>query len=72
MIRTVYTNGLEKMVESVASKIGLSLTLPAVAEIGGYFLIQQAAINRYGKFIPAEINDGLIEKTRVSAMSRPR
>lgn len=36
VIRTVYTNGLKKMVESVASKIGLSLTLPAVAEIGGY------------------------------------
>lgn len=36
------------------------------------FLIQQAAINRYGKFIPAEIDDGLIEKARVSAMSRPR
>ena len=36
VIRTVYTTGLKKMVESVASKIGLSLTLPAVAEIGGY------------------------------------
>jgi len=36
VIKTVYTNGLKKMVESVASKIGLSLTLPAVAEIGGY------------------------------------
>ena len=36
IIKTVYTNGLKHLVETVASKIGLDLTLPTIAEIGGY------------------------------------
>jgi tape measure domain-containing protein len=36
IIDTVYTNGLKSMVETVASKIGLSLTLPTVPRIAEY------------------------------------
>lgn len=36
IIKTVYTDGLKHLVEVVAGKIGLDLTLPAIAEIGGY------------------------------------
>ena len=36
IIKTVYTDGLKHLVETVAGKIGLDLTLPAIAEIGGY------------------------------------
>lgn len=36
IIDTVYTNGLKSMVETVASKIGLSLTLPTIPRIAEY------------------------------------
>ena len=36
IIDTVYTNGLKSLVETVASKIGLSLTLPTVPRIAEY------------------------------------
>ena len=36
IIKTVYTDGLKHLVETVAGKIGLDLTLPTIAEIGGY------------------------------------
>jgi tape measure domain-containing protein len=36
VIDTVYTNGLKYLVETVASKIGLSLTLPTVPRIAEY------------------------------------
>lgn len=36
IIDTVYTNGLKSLVETVASKIGLSLTLPTIPRIAEY------------------------------------
>lgn len=36
------------------------------------FLIEQAAINRYGAFEPANIDDSLADKARRTAMKRPR
>lgn len=36
------------------------------------FLIEQAALKKYGEFSPAEIDDSLVEKARASAAERPR
>lgn len=36
IIDTVYTNGLKNLAESVASKVGLKLTLPTIKGIAGY------------------------------------
>lgn len=41
---------------------------PAISD----FLIQQAALKKYGEFTPAQIDDTLVEKARASAISRPR
>lgn len=41
---------------------------PAIAD----YLIEQAAIRKYGDFTPAQIDDSLVEKARASAASRPR
>lgn len=36
IIRTVYTNGIKKLAESIASKLGITLNLPAVSTISEY------------------------------------
>ncbi len=36
LIQTVYTDGIKKLVEGMASKVGLSLTLPTMTPIPGY------------------------------------
>lgn len=41
---------------------------PAISD----FLIQQAALKKYGEFTPAQIDDTLVEKARAAAISRPR
>lgn len=41
---------------------------PAISD----FLIKQAALKKYGEFVPADIDDSLIEKARASAIARPR
>mgnify|MGYP000855588138 FL=1 len=36
IIRTVYTNGIKKLAESIASKLGITLNLPSVSTISEY------------------------------------
>ncbi|MFT4246269.1 MAG: glutamine amidotransferase [Micrococcaceae bacterium] len=36
------------------------------------FLIEKAAINKFGKFEPAKLDDSIVEKARKTAISRPR
>ncbi|WP_128683453.1 tape measure protein [Actinomyces qiguomingii] len=36
VIKTVYTNGIKKAFDSIASKVGLSLRMPSVTPIAGY------------------------------------
>ena len=45
--------------------------LPKNPKISDY-LIEQAAIRRFGEFTPNAIDDSLVEKARASAVSRPR
>jgi hypothetical protein len=45
--------------------------LPKNPKIADY-LIEQAAIRRFGEFTPNAIDDSLVEKARASAASRPR
>lgn len=41
---------------------------PAISD----FLIEKAAVKKYGQFTPAVIDDTLVEKARASASARPR
>ncbi|MFW0180529.1 type 1 glutamine amidotransferase [Rothia sp. P5766] len=41
---------------------------PAISD----FLIKQAALKKYGEFVPVDIDDSLIEQARASAIARPR
>ena len=45
--------------------------LPKNPKIADY-LIEQAAIRRFGEFTPNTIDDSLVEKARASAASRTR
>ena len=49
IIRTVYTNGIKKLAESIASKLGITLNLPSVSTISEYGATTRSEERRVGK-----------------------